>query len=225
MGVLVDLDDRPETAASDTSHRFESETSILGGLTILDVQVFPKAFLDLISAPHVASRSKADRDDVSPPRFQTERLVKCPHAVDPAQRDIQLLGEIDQGLMGKIVIAILDRLENHDEILRVAVETTFYNPVQFHVIDVRSHNTRACLCHLVFSLTKKKVSLLRTSGLAGDRTVFYAHTASRAKVHVDAARTFPDFHLEIPRRSLDGFKVRVSDQLDIQMPADLDQFG
>jgi hypothetical protein len=60
--------------------------------------------------------------------------------------------------------------------------------------------------------------------LIGDRAVFNANTAAGAQIHVDAPGPFPNLHLEVSGASRDRLKVRVSDELDIQMPADLDQF-
>jgi len=58
-----------------------------------------------------------------------------------------------------------------------------------------------------------------------DRAVFNANAAACAQIHVDAPGLFPDFYLEIPGRPLDRLKFRIGDEFDIQMPADLDQFG
>jgi hypothetical protein len=65
----------------------------------------------------------------------------------------------------------------------------------------------------------------RRHDLIGYRAVFNANAAARAQIHVDAPGPFPDLDLEIPGASLDRLKIRVSDELDVQMPADLDQFG
>ena len=59
----------------------------------------------------------------------------------------------------------------------------------------------------------------------GHRTVLDADAAPGAAVHVNAPGAFPDFDLEIPRGPLDGFEIRIGDQFNIEMPADLDQFG
>jgi len=66
---------------------------------------------------------------------------------------------------------------------------------------------------------------MSTNCLIGYRTVLNANAAPGAEIHIDAARPFLDLHLEISRRSFHGFQIRVSDKFDIQMPADLDQFG
>jgi hypothetical protein len=59
----------------------------------------------------------------------------------------------------------------------------------------------------------------------GDRTVLNATAAPRAAGHINASSTLFDFHLEIARRTFHRFQVRVGDQFNVQMPADLDQFG
>jgi len=42
---------------------------------------------------------------------------------------------------------------------------------------------------------------------------------------MDTACPFPDGYLEVSRFAFNGFKIRIGDEFDIQMPADLDQFG
>jgi hypothetical protein len=59
----------------------------------------------------------------------------------------------------------------------------------------------------------------------GYRAVLNAGAASRAQIFNDAASPFSDFYLEFTRGSFNGFNVRVGDELDVQVPADLDQFG
>jgi hypothetical protein len=57
-----------------------------------------------------------------------------------------------------------------------------------------------------------------------DRAVFNAAPASGAEIHIDAACSFFDLHLEISRGALHGFQIRIGDKFYVQMPADLDQF-
>ena len=44
-------------------------------------------------------------------------------------------------------------------------------------------------------------------------------------IHVHIAGTFTDSYSKISRLTLDGFHIRQGDEVDVQMPADLDQFG
>ena len=62
-------------------------------------------------------------------------------------------------------------------------------------------------------------------GLKSYRTIFNARAASCAAVFNDAAGAFSDFDFEIAWGSLDRFQISVGDQLDVHVPADLDQFG
>jgi hypothetical protein len=62
-------------------------------------------------------------------------------------------------------------------------------------------------------------------GLKSHRTIFNARAASRAAVFNNAAGAFFDFDFEIAWGSLDRFQISVGDQLDVHVPADLDQFG
>ena len=59
----------------------------------------------------------------------------------------------------------------------------------------------------------------------GDRAVLHATAASGAAVHVNTSRAFLDFHFKISRGPFHRFQIRIGDQFNIQMPADLDQFG
>jgi hypothetical protein len=61
--------------------------------------------------------------------------------------------------------------------------------------------------------------------LLNHRAVFHTGTAAGAQVHVDAAGAFFDSYLEVAGVALDAFKICIGDQFDVQMPADLDQYG
>ena len=61
--------------------------------------------------------------------------------------------------------------------------------------------------------------------LLSDRTIFNAGAAPGTEIPFDTAGAFANFDLEIARVSLNRFQIRVSDQFNIQMPADLDQYG
>ena len=61
--------------------------------------------------------------------------------------------------------------------------------------------------------------------LLNHRAIFDAGTAAGAQIHVDAGGALFDFDLEVAGVALDAFKIRVGDQFDVQMPADLDQYG
>jgi hypothetical protein len=54
--------------------------------------------------------------------------------------------------------------------------------------------------------------------------VFNTRTAACTKIHVDGSGAFSDFDFKITRFTSDGFEIRVGDKLDVQMPADLDQY-
>ena len=43
-------------------------------------------------------------------------------------------------------------------------------------------------------------------------------------IHVHIARTLTDSYCKIPRITLNGFHIRQGDEIDVQVPADLDQF-
>jgi hypothetical protein len=56
------------------------------------------------------------------------------------------------------------------------------------------------------------------------RAVFNTRTTSGAQVHVNTSRTFADLYFKVTGFALDGFEIRIGDQLDVQVPADLDQY-
>jgi len=66
--------------------------------------------------------------------------------------------------------------------------------------------------------------ILLSVSLKSHRAVFNARTASGAAILDDASSAFLDLDFEISRGAFHGLQVRVSDQLDVHMPADLDQF-
>jgi hypothetical protein len=55
-------------------------------------------------------------------------------------------------------------------------------------------------------------------------TVFHAGTTTGAQIHVDAAGALFHFYGEVAGVTGNAFKICIGDQLDIQMPADLDQY-
>jgi hypothetical protein len=61
--------------------------------------------------------------------------------------------------------------------------------------------------------------------LTHHRAVLHTVPAPGAKIHIDAARPFLDLDFEVPRRSFHRLQIRIGDNFDVEMPADLDQFG
>ncbi len=59
----------------------------------------------------------------------------------------------------------------------------------------------------------------------GDRASLHATAAPRAAVHVNASRALFDFYFKIPCGPLNRFQIRIGDEFNVQVPADLDQFG
>ena len=64
-----------------------------------------------------------------------------------------------------------------------------------------------------------------SDGFQFHRTVFHATPAAGAKLHIDEARLFADLYLKTAFFPGDAFNFGESEQLNIDMPADLDQFG
>jgi len=58
-----------------------------------------------------------------------------------------------------------------------------------------------------------------------NRAVFNAVPTARAKIHIDTTRPFFNLYLKVTGGSLHRFQIRVCDDFNIQVPADLDQFG
>jgi hypothetical protein len=58
-----------------------------------------------------------------------------------------------------------------------------------------------------------------------NRAVLHAVPTSGAKIHIDTACPLFDFYFEIACRSLDRLEIRIGNDFDVEMPADLDQFG
>ena len=63
------------------------------------------------------------------------------------------------------------------------------------------------------------------SCLVGYGTVFNTTPATGAQVHVDTARTLFDFYFEISSRTFNRLQIRIRNDFDVDVPADLDQFG
>jgi hypothetical protein len=56
------------------------------------------------------------------------------------------------------------------------------------------------------------------------RAVFNTGPAAGAAIFNNTARAFANFDFKISGGSFDGFQIRIGDQLNVQMPADLDQY-
>jgi hypothetical protein len=61
--------------------------------------------------------------------------------------------------------------------------------------------------------------------LIGHRTVDVTNAAGGTEFRVNVSGSLVDFDFEIAAFSFDADHVCVGDHLDVQMPADLDQFG
>ena len=61
--------------------------------------------------------------------------------------------------------------------------------------------------------------------LVNDRTVFHATAAPGTKIHVNTARMLAYFHLEITLLAGNALHFREGNQFNVDVPADLDQFG
>jgi len=62
-------------------------------------------------------------------------------------------------------------------------------------------------------------------GHLGNRTIVNTGPATGAQIRYDGAGALFDLDLEITRFAFDRFQIGIGDQFDIQMPADLDQYG
>ena len=69
-------------------------------------------------------------------------------------------------------------------------------------------------------------TMVNSSGhrLLNHGAVFHTGAAPRAQIHVNASSAFSDLYLEVSGFAVNGFKIRIGDEFDIQMPADLDQY-
>jgi hypothetical protein len=67
--------------------------------------------------------------------------------------------------------------------------------------------------------------LKSNSSLLNNRAILYACAASGATINIDGACPFINFDFKISGLAFYRFKISICDQLNIQVPADLDQFG
>jgi len=62
-------------------------------------------------------------------------------------------------------------------------------------------------------------------GNVQNRAIFNAVSTTRTEIHIDTTRPFFYLYLEVSGGSLHRFQIRECDDFNIQVPADLDQFG
>jgi len=98
--VFIDLYHRPKAATTDTTYRFESETLVLGGFPITDIQGILNSISNPFPTPYMAGRTQTDGYDVSASGFETERAVKCRHTINMTVRHIEFGGKIGKGGAG-----------------------------------------------------------------------------------------------------------------------------
>ena len=60
--------------------------------------------------------------------------------------------------------------------------------------------------------------------LAYHRTIFHTGATTRTQIHPDAAGAFSHLDFKIARNAINRLKIRIGNQFNIQMPADLDQY-
>jgi hypothetical protein len=60
--------------------------------------------------------------------------------------------------------------------------------------------------------------------LAYHRAVFHTSAATRTQIHFDAAGAFSYLDFKIARNAINRLQISISNQFNIQMPADLDQY-
>jgi hypothetical protein len=136
MDVFVDPDDRSQTATADAANGFKSKLTILGGLSLLNVKRLLDSIPHPVSASDMACGAQTNGDDVVAARLEAERAVKGSHVINPGEGDRYFLGEVSQGRLRKIVVSLLNSLENHNEILLVSVKLCLDNVVQFEEVDL-----------------------------------------------------------------------------------------
>ena len=61
--------------------------------------------------------------------------------------------------------------------------------------------------------------------MVNDGAVFNTTSASGTKIHVDITRSLSDFDLEFPLLAGNAFHFRQGQYFNVDVPADLDQFG
>jgi hypothetical protein len=69
------------------------------------------------------------------------------------------------------------------------------------------------------------MSVFSGNGGLHHRAVIHACAASGAQIGIDGAGALAHFDFEFSGFAFYGFKIRIGDKLNIQMPADLDQYG
>src|SRR5208337_4519801 len=72
-----------------------------------------------------------------------------------------------------------------------------------------------------FALTQPGVIFIYN----GARTFLRTGSTGDTLIHVDIARVLADFYFKTPWLARDAFNLRIGVQVDVNMPADLDQLG
>jgi hypothetical protein len=89
-----------------------------------------------VGASDMACGSQTNRDDVFAARFKAEGAVEGADAINLGERHCYFLRKVFQGRPGKIVVAVLNGLENHDEILFVFPKLCLNDIVELEEVDL-----------------------------------------------------------------------------------------
>jgi len=121
MIIAVHYDDRADRATAKTSHGFQGEFSILGGLAGPDFQASFEFIQDPRPSANVAGRALADRTDVLSARSQAEGAEERGHSDNIRKRDIQDFRDQPQGFFREVVVLGLDVLKDGDQAFLLAL--------------------------------------------------------------------------------------------------------
>ena len=117
LGIVITIhhDHGADGAAAQAGHSLQSEPAVRGCFSRLEVQLLLEFRQYLRSSPDVAGRSQTYRDHVPAAGFEAEGPVECGHADDVDERDLQRAGDDPEGELGKLVVLVLDVLQDRDE--------------------------------------------------------------------------------------------------------------
>jgi hypothetical protein len=136
MHVLIDLNDRPQTAAADAPDRFQGIAPIRRGVSVMKVKRFHDAFVNTRTSSDVASGPETDRYNIAAARFQAKGCIEGRHAVYFAERHSNFRCQVSQGGPWQVIVSPLNGLQDHDQIFFVIAELVCDHIVEFSKIDL-----------------------------------------------------------------------------------------
>ena len=114
--LLLDRDNRRQTAGAQAAGNFKREKAIFAGLAEIDAELLFEAVGNAICAFYIAGGAETNTDLVAAGALETEKIIKCRHTAYLGRRDLKQMGHGIHALIGKIPEFLLYLMQDRDQL-------------------------------------------------------------------------------------------------------------